>query len=560
VAIALALIQGATSAQSGRTEPAGTAATTFADGTRAAGLAFVNVNGTSADKHLAETMGSGVVLFDFDNDGFIDIFLADGGSLASKEVAARARHRLYRNQANGTFADVSASAGLLHNHYGMGACAGDIDNDGHVDLYVTGVGGNSLFRNRGDGSFADVTARSGAGQSTWSTSCAFADLDRDGDLDLFVTNYLTAPVDRPSFCGNARLGIRQYCHPLNYKPLPNMAFRNDGSGRFTDVSAASGVALAGYGLGVVISDFDDDGWPDVFVANDSVPNYLFFNEGNWRFRESALASGVAVAPDGRPRAGMGTDAADYDGDGLIDLVVTNHEFETHGLYRNAGGRLFTYATTEAGLGAATLPYVGFGVAFLDFDNDTQLDIAIANGHVIDNAPQFRPGATHAQRKLLFRNVTGRRFAEVSRAAGPGFHIEKVGRGLAAGDIDNDGDLDLLLNNNGGAADLLVNESPPINPALLVRLAGTKSNRDAVGARVRVVAGGRTLVREVKAGSSYLSQNDARLHFGLRGAAKVDRLEVTWAPGRREAFEDVAINRIVTIREGEGIVSTVPLRR
>ena len=532
---------------------------TFTDRARAAQLEVVNVNGASPEKHLAETMGSGAVILDYDNDSWMDVFIVDGGSLAEPAVAARARHRLYRNRGDGSFTDVTTASGLRHSGYGMGACAGDVDNDGWTDIHVTSVGSNVLFRNQGDGTFVDTTARAGLRSSSWSTSCAFADLDRDGDLDLFVVDYLKAPVSSPPFCGNARLKIRQYCHPLNYPQLPNHVYRNDG-GRFTDMSASAGISSrTGYGLGVVIADFDDDGWPDVFVANDSVPNVLFFNEGGWRFTEGALAAGVAVAPDGRPRAGMGVDAGDYDGDGRLDLIVTNHEFETHGLYRNMGGRLFSYATPESGLGAATLPFVGFGVAFLDYDNDTHLDVAIANGHVIDNAPLFRAGATHAQRNLLFRNGGQRRFVEAGRASGPGFQGEKVSRGLATGDLDNDGDLDLLVTNNGAAPDLLVNDGRSAGGALLVRLIGTRANRDAVGTRVRAGIAGRTLVREVKTGSSYLSQNDPRLHFGLGAAARVDRLEVVWAPGRVETFPDVAANQLLTIREGEGIVTAVPLR-
>jgi hypothetical protein len=448
----------------------------------------------------------------------------------------------------------------------MGACAGDYDNDGWIDLYVTNVGPNALYRNRGNGSFTDVTATAKVGDPGWSASCAFADLDKDGDLDLFVVNYVDADGRKTPYCGDAKLGTRFYCHPLNYSPLPNTLYRNDGRGAFTDVSAASGIgAHRGNGLGVVVTDYDADGWPDVLVANDSVANVLFRNTRSLRFVESALGAGVAVATDGKARAGMGVDAGDYDGDGRDDVVITNLDFETHSLFRNLGEGLFAYTTRTSGLGYATLPYVGFGVAFLDADHDMQLDIAIANGHIMDNAPVFRSGSTHAQRNLLFRNGGSNRFTEIGRSAGGGFALEKVSRGLAAGDIDNDGDLDLLVTNNGQTADLLRNDSTYGNSLMVRVLAGrstapTAGSRDAIGARVRVTVGGRTQVRDVRAGSSYLAQNDLRLHFGLGDAALIDRVEVTWPSDRVETVTKVAANQIVTIQEGRGIVGRVPLVR
>ena len=544
------------------------AAIRFTDATREAGVEFKHVNGASPDKHLAETIGSGGLFFDYDSDGWIDIFLVDGGSIADAAVARQARHRLFRNRGNGTFQDVTVQSGIQHREYGMGACAGDYDNDGRVDLYVTNVGPNTLYRNAGGGAFTDVTRKAGVGAPLWSAGCAFADLDRDGDLDLFVTNYVdirlkpdsTNKQVRNPFCGNARLKTRFYCHPLNFEPLANIVYRNEGNGMFTDVSADSGIGrVRSNGLGVVIADYDDDGWPEVFVANDSMPNFLFRRAGPWRFEEIALRAGVAVASDGKARAGMGTDAADYDGDGQLDLVVTNLDFEMHSLYRGLGRQLFAYATPESGIGPATLPFVGFGVAFFDADNDMQLDVAFANGHIIDNAPMFRAGATYAQRKLLFRNVGSRRFADVTAGAGPGFAPEKVGRGLAAGDIDNDGDLDLLVTNNGQSADLIRNDGEAGN-AILVRLVGTQSNRDGIGARLRLTAGTRSQIREVKAGSSYLAQNDVRQHFGLASISRADRLEVRWPSGKTDVVENVAANQIVTIREGEGIVDRQPLAR
>jgi hypothetical protein len=532
----------------------------FTDVTREAGVSFHHINGASPDKHLVETMGSGGLFFDYDNDGWIDIFLVDGGSLADARVGSQAKHRLFHNRGNGTFDDVTARSGIEHRDYGMGACAGDYDNDGWTDLYVTNFGPDVLYRNRGDASFADVTAATHVGSPLFSASCAFVDLDKDGDLDLFVTNYVDEDRRKTRYCGNATLGQRFYCHPLNFSPLPNTLYRNDGRGVFTDVSSASGIgAYRGYGLGVVITDYDGDDRPDVFVANDSVPNFLFRNAGNLRFVESALGAGVAVASDGKARAGMGVDAGDYDGDGREDLVVTNLDFETHSLFRNLGEGLFGYATPESGLGFATLPFVGFGVVFMDADNDAQLDIAIANGHIMDNAPVFRSGTTYAQRNLLFRNAGSRRFAEIGRSAGGGFALEKVSRTLAAGDIDNDGDLDLLVTNSGQTADLLRNDGPRGN-SLLVRAVVGKTRRDAIGARVRVTAGGRTQVREMRAGSSYLGQNDLRLHFGLGDTTIVDRVEVAWPSDRVDVVTKVAANQIITIQEGRGVVGRVPFVR
>jgi enediyne biosynthesis protein E4 len=543
----------------------------FTDVTHEVGIDFLHINGSSPDKHVAETVGSGGLFFDYDNDGWIDIFLVDGGSLADPAVARKARHRLYHNRGNGTFEDVTARSNIQHSGYGMGACAGDVDNDGWIDLYVTGFGGNVLYRNRGDGTFADVTRSAGVGASQLSASCAFADFDKDGDLDLFVANYVDLDPSHPPFCGDPKQGIRSYCHPLVYRPMPNTLYRNDGPStqavHFTDVSVSSGIAASrGYNLGVVVTDYDGDSWPDIFVANDSVPNLLFRNNRNLRFVESALGAGVAVATDAKARAGMGVDAGDYDGDGRLDLVVTNLDFETTSLFRSLGDGLFAYATGDSGIGFGTLPFVGFGAAFLDADNDGRLDLAIANGHIFDNAPLIRPGSTYAQRKLLFHNTTGRRFAEVGRSAGPGFALEKVGRSLAYGDIDNDGDLDLLVTNNGQTADVLRNDSNRSGSSILVRAltAGTRSHgnadRDAIGAVIRLTAGSRTQVREIRAGSSYLTQHDLRAHFGLDGATRVDRIDVLWPSGRTEVLENVAVNQIITVGEGRGILRRSPLIR
>jgi hypothetical protein len=532
------------------------AALRFSNVTKAAGLSFTHVNGASPEKYLAETMGSGAALLDFDADGWVDLLLVDGGSIADPAVATRARHRLYRN-ARGTFVDVTAASGIRHRDYGMGACVGDVDNDTRPDIYITSYGANTLYRNAGNGAFTDVTAAAGVGLGGWSTSCAFLDIDLDGDLDLWVVNYLDAARDNNRFCGDPQRRMRVYCHPLNYKGLPSVLYRNDGKGTFTDISMASGIAaFAGNGLGIAVGDYDDDGRPDVFVANDGVPNFLFHNEGGGRLTEVGLLAGVSVARDGKARAGMGTEFADYNGDGRLDLIVTNHEFETHSLFRNDGKGIFSDATLESGLSAPTLPWVGFGVAFFDADNSGELDLAIVNGHVIDNTARFRAGSSHAQPRLLFRNAGGRRFSEVGREAGPGFTGPGVGRTLVAGDLDNDGDVDLVTTANGGAAEVLRNQGAGRGAALIVQLTGAR-NHHAIGARITVAAGGRTQMREVKSGSSYLGQNDLRAHVGLGTAARADELRIRWPGGVTETLRNVAAGQIITVTEGKGITARMP---
>jgi hypothetical protein len=519
-----------------------------------AGLDFRHTNGASPEKHMVETMGSGGLFFDYDNDGWLDIFLVDGGSVTDRNVATRARSRLYRNRGNGTFEDVTAAAGITHSQYGMGACAADYDNDGYVDLYVTNAGPNTLYHNTGRGTFIDVTRSAGVASSSLGTSCAFADVDNDGFVDLFVTNYVDVTTERR--CGDSQ--VRAYCRPELYKGLPYVLYHNNGNGTFTDVTREAGVyTTAGKGLGVVFGDYDDDGWPDFFVANDLAPNFLFHNIGHGQFRDVALLAGVAMASDAKARAGMGVDFGDYDGDGKLDLVVTNFMLEAHNLFRNLGGGLFADATFESGLGAPTLPFVGFGVVFLDYDNDGRLDLAIANGHVLDNASHFTPNATYAERNLLFHNEGSGRLKEVGRISGPGFALESVHRGLAVGDIDNDGNLDLLVTTNGQAVELLRNAGGTHGNSLLIKLIGRKSNRDAIGARVTVTTGTTTQIREVKAGSSYLSQSDLRIHAGVGSATVIDRIDIRWPAGETELVRNVQANRIVTIVEGRGVTGQQP---
>ena len=533
----------------------------FRDIAAAAGLDFKHVSGASDQKFLPEILGSGGLFFDFDDDGWLDIFLVDGGSFADPVVAGRARHRLFRNRGNGTFADVTGNSGIRHRPstslgtggYGMGACAADYDNDGRIDLYITGLGGNALYRSLGGGRFSEVPNAGGATSASWSTSCAFVDIDRDGDLDLFVTSYVDWNRRNNEFCGTTGPpSIRDYCHPLAYPASKNALYRNS-HGTFEDISVQSGVAaVRGNGLGVAVSDVDEDGWPDVFVANDATPNLLFHNTGRGTFTEIASLAGVAVAADGKARAGMGTAFGDFSGAGRLGLVVTNHETEMHSLFLNDGGRLFSDVTLRSGIGPATRPYVGFGVAFLDYDNDTRLDVAIANGHVMASAAQVRAGARYEQRNLLLRNAGGR-FEDVTAHAGAGWALEKVSRALAVGDID------LLITNNNDRPSLLVNEGGSGN-AVLVRATGTTSNRSGIGTRLTLIAGGRRQVRDVQSGSSYLAQNDLRAHFGLDRSTRAERLEIRWPGGATEVIENLPANHIVTVLEGKGRVSQVPFRR
>ena len=595
--LVLAAIHGAISAsQNPRSASTGARAATtvvrlpvFRDVASSSGIDFVHVNGASEQRFFPEIVGSGGLFFDFDDDGWLDVFLVDGGSLADAAVASRARHRLYRNrgpstlrepqgrpeQGRGTtgsgqarstgsaqavqFEDVTTTSGITHRSYGMGACAGDVDNDGLVDLYVTNLGGNALYRNAGKGRFTELPNAGGASPNLWSTSCAFLDIERDGDLDLFVTNYVDASRGRNQFCGMAGPPpVRDYCHPLIYSPLHSVLYRNTGKGTFEDISKQSGIgSFRGNGLGVAVGDVDDDGWPDVFVANDAMPNFLFRNQRDGTFTEIGGLSGVAVGSDGKAKAGMGTAFADFSGNGRLGLIVTNHQAEMHSLFQNEGGGVFSDVTLRSGVGPATRPFVGFGLAFFDYDNDGWLDIAIANGHVVASVALLRHGSTSAQRNLLLRNVDGR-FRDMKSEAGPGFSIEQVSRGMAAGDIDNDGDLDLLVTNNGTAANLLLNEGGSSNGVLL-RLIGTTSNRSAIGTRLTLTTGNRRQLREVQSGSSYLAQNDLRVHFGLGQATRSEQLQIRWPGGTTELIKDLPANHVVTIREGEGVVARVPFR-
>jgi hypothetical protein len=524
------------------------------------GVTFKHENGASPDKLLPETMSGGAVIFDYDTDGWPDLFLVNGGSLVDKQVAAAARHRLYRNKGDGTFADVTESSGIRISGFGMGGCAADYDNDGWPDLYVTSVGAkaNKLYRNTGKNSFADVTDLARVGDGLWSVSCAFGDIDNDGDVDLYVARYVDFSDENKKVCMLFK-DVRSYCHPNVYRSVPDILYRNNGDGTFTDVSRESGIGMvSGNGLGVVFGDYDDDGWTDIYVANDATPNFLFHNKGKGVFEEVGLFTGTALGFDGRALSGMGADMGDMNGDGLLDIFVTNLDGQTHSLYRNLGKNLFADVTFASGVGEATLPYVGFGTAFIDYDNDADLDLTVANGDVIDNVKLIRDSSSYEQLNLLLRNDGAGRFTSVGPASGPGFALKKPSRALAVGDIDNDGDLDIVISNAGATADVLRNDGGNRGNSILVRTVGSRSNREGIGARLKLSFGDKTLVREVKAGSSYLAQNDLRVHFGLGNAAKADRVEIRWPSGAVDTIMAVEANQIVTVREGAGITTRQPL--
>ena len=523
-------------------------------------IAFKHENGATPQKYMPETMAGGSIIFDYNSDGWPDIFFVNGGSFTDERKAAGARHRLYRNNRDGTVRDMTSGSGIGVSGFGMGACSADYDNDGWADLYVTAVGGNKLYHNNGNGTFTDVTEKAGVGSRLWSASCAFGDINNDGNVDLYVTNYVDFSVNNNKYCvysGDTRV----YCHPNVYNGQPDILYRNNGDGTFKDVTREAGIYHPeGKGLGVVFGDYDGDGWADIYVANDSTPNFLFHNKGKGVFEEVGLLAGVAVGSDGQPLAGMGTDMGDIDGRGLLDIFVTNLDRQTHNLYRNLGKGLFADVTFESGVGEATLPFVGFGAVFVDYDNDMDLDLAIANGDVIDNVSLFRDSTSYEQRNLLLQNDGTGKFRDVGPASGPGFALKKASRSLSAGDIDNDGDLDLLIGNVGQTADLLRNDGGNNGGSLLIRTVGSKSNRDGIGAVLKLTVAGKVLVRDVKAGSSYLSQSDMRVHFGMGNAARAERLEIRWPSGIVDVLQNIESNQIITITEGQGVTNRAPFRR
>ena len=532
---------------------------TFVDVTAAAGIRFAHDNAASPEKYLIETMGAGAAWLDYDNDGYLDIYLVNSATTKAYTPAKPLRGALYRNNGNGTFSDTTSRAGVAaEGLFGMGVAVGDYDNDGDPDLYVAGYDRSILYRNNGDGTFTDVTAKAGvANQGKWGSSAAWFDYNKDGLLDLVVVNYVDWSPERNIACGEPKPGYRAYCSPNKFHGQSPALYRNNGDGTFTDVSIATRIGLKrGNGLGVICFDVDGDGWQDVFIANDSMENFLYMNRGGKVFEEFALPSGVAYGDDGKAEAGMGGDAADYDGDGKLDLIVTHLDREYNRLYHNNGDGSFTDATFTGKLGAHSYQMSGFGVRFLDFDNDGWRDLFIANGHVLDNIALFHAETAYAERKTVYRNVRGL-FSPVSDALGPDLIKPAVSRALALGDYDNDGDLDILITNNGQSPQLLRNDGGNRNHWLQVRLVGSRSNRDGIGAKIKLVAGGQTQVDEAKGGGSYQSAHDPRIHFGLGSAGLVDLLEVRWPSGAVDQLTKITADQVVTVREGHDLPSPAP---
>jgi len=540
----------------------------FLDVARESGLNAKTIfGGEHKNKYLLETTGCGVAFYDYDNDGWLDIFLVNGSRLEGFPPGEEPTSHLFKNNRDGTFTDVTAKAGLVHHGWGQGVCIGDYDNDGWDDLFVSYFGKNVLYHNNGDRTFTDVTDKAGVGGNgkRWNTGCAFVDYDRDGKLDLFVANYIdmdlaTAPVPESGPC--LYKGVMVACGPPGLKGGKNILFHNNGDGTFTDVSESSGILTSGgtFGLGVLTADFDNDGWPDIYVADDSSTSALYQNKKNGKFTDIAVEAGCALSPDGKPQAGMGVSAADYDLDGNLDIVKTNFAGDTPSLYHNLGGANFEDTTFSAGLGAHT-QYLGWGCGFFDFDNDGWADILICNGHVYPEVEQLKTEAGYAQRKLLYRNLRNGKFEDVSEIAGPGISTPSAARGCAFGDFDNDGDIDVVVNTVNGLPQLLRCDSSSGNNWIKIKATGTKSNRSGIGARVTCVTtvSGETKphrqIDEVRSGGGYLSQSDLRVHFGLGKAERVDLLEIRWPSGQVDTMKDVAVNQLVFVSEGKGIVRT-----
>jgi len=531
----------------------------FTDATKAAGLAFTHRNSATSNKYLVETMGGGVALLDYDNDGRLDIFLTNGAKIDDPMPADKQPdksdpsfwNRLYHQTADGTFVDVTEKAhvsGMPQNRYGMGVAVGDYDNDGFDDLYVTNYGGNTLYHNNGDGTFSDVTSRAGVAGSGWSASAGFFDYDNDGRLDLFVTRYVDWTFQNNRHCGGKEPGYRSYCHPDNFEGMTNLLFHNNGDGTFTDVSAASGIAKAtGKGLGVSFADYDNDGFTDIYVANDSVQCFLFHNERNGTFSEVGLIAGVGFNEDGKAFAGMGVDFADYDNDGRPDVVVTDLSNERYMLFRQNPDGSFRDVTNLSGLGGATLSFSGWSTRLFDYDNDGWKDLFVAQGHVMDTIEKTAPNLKYLQPPLLLRNESAR-FVRVD--AGDVFQQTWAGRGAAFGDLDNDGDIDIVLSNVGQNAVVLRNDGGNQQHWLQIRTVGTKSNRDGIGSRVKVVtASGLSQYFTVSPAVGYLSASDRRLTVGL-GADAAASVEIRWPSGIVQTFDNVKAGQTLTATEPE----------
>ncbi len=534
---------------------------TFTEVTAPAGIEFTHVHGGTGRKYYIETVAPGVCWLDYDGDDFPDLYFVQSGPLpGTPRTPATPHARLYRNRGDGTFEDVTERAGVANAAgYGDGCTAGDYDNDGDQDLYVTNFGPSALFRNNGDATFTDVAGPAGVQGGLYAAGAAWADYDNDGRLDLYVANYVDFTMNDQKFCGDVKKNRRSYCHPDAYGGIPDMLFHNEGNGRFRDVAKAAGIwDPNGKSLGVVWFDLDADGDDDLYVANDATPNMLYRNDGGGRFTDITLLAGVCCSEDGRPESGMGVDAGDADGDGWEDLIVTNLSNEVNELYRNLGGKgPFTIESYPSGLAAPSLLWTNWGVDFFDFDNDADLDLVMTSGHPMDDIHMTTDILSYPQRPFLFENQGKGTFKEVGRERGAYFSTLDTGRGLATADYDNDGDLDVVIAPNNNKAHLLRNDGgAAAGHWITLKLVGAQANRDAIGARVVITAGGRRQVAEVRSGSSYLSQNDLRLHFGLGAAAVVDAIEIRW-PVKARKIEKVGplpADQFITIREGSGVVA------
>ncbi|GAB6186736.1 CRTAC1 family protein [Thermopirellula anaerolimosa] len=528
-----------------------TTAVRFTDVTASSGITFVHTDGSSGRHYIMEAMSAGLAVFDYDNDGDEDLYLLNGAPLPGTVVEVPPRNALYRNNGDGTFTDVTEQAGVGDPGFGLGVTAGDYDGDGFLDLYLNNFGPNVLYRNNGNGTFTDVTETSGTANGTKvGAGCAFFDMDADGDLDLYVANYVK--FDPATHRAPIVQGVVFYPGPLEHDPEPDTLYRNHGDGTFTDVSEEAGIAAhAGTGMGMICFDADGDGRTDVFVANDGMANFLFLNRGDGRFDEVGGMFGVAYDLAGLPQASMAPDVGDYDNDGWLDLIVTSYENESAMLYRNFEGRYFLDMSRRCGLDRATLPHVTWGAPWADFDNDGDLDLFIACGHTEDNIQQRYPDGRYREPNLVLINLGDGRFADVSAECGPEPPVVEASRGAGVADLDNDGDLDVVVLNSRRAPTILRNDSPPGNHWLQLSLRGEPPNRFAVGAKVAVTCGGRTQFQEVHSGRGYQSHWGFRLHFGLGGNTSADRIEVTWPSGKKERFQNAAADRHWTLQEGTG---------
>jgi enediyne biosynthesis protein E4 len=526
----------------------------FSDITAAAGVHFQHIASHTSRKYLLETMAPGVALFDFDNDGRLDIFVTNGAPLTDptpkgtipQKAGPQDWNRLYHQKPDGTFEDVTEKAGLQGIGYGMGVAVGDYDNDGYEDLFVTAYGGNRLYHNNGNGTFTDVTETAGVGGSGWSSSAAWVDLDNDGLLDLVVVRYVTWDFS-DIWCGPPQAALRVYCHPDVFPPISLLAYHNDGNGHFTEVAQKAGLSKPAKGLGIALADYDRDGHIDIYIANDSWPEFLFHNKGNGTFEEVGLAAEAALDGDGRTFAGMGVDFADYNNDGLPDLVVDDLANQMYALYLNTGDGTFGYASYATGIARMTLLHSGWGVRFMDYDNDGWKDILIAQGHDLDTIEKTNPQLHYREPMMLLHN-TGKGFVDVSADSGSVFREAWVGRGMAIGDIDNDGRIDAVVATNGGPLHIIHNETPTSNRWLTLKLVGHRSNRDGIGAEVKVVTAKGPQWVTVTTASSYLSSSDKRAHFGFGSEATVQLVEIRWPSGIVQILKDVRCDQILQVDE------------